>query len=942
MRRALAILILLALPGWAGAQVLPQFYSGLSEPVCTSISIDTSGGTDVGDTLTCNTTWTQAVEEHFQWYDGVTPISGATSSSYDTSSEDAGDLINCRATARNAAGAVVAQSSSVELGSGVVPGGSIILLHSPDQVIADEGSANFTPTVLAGDVSGWTVDGLPTGASFNSSTGQITGTLSTVGHWATKITASNGTDSDSIVVAFVVYSSLASVADSDLSGSIYQLSTADRVSQLSENITVDAAAFATQADGVTIDLAGHTLTYNDAAPNTITNQDFDSFTGDDPDNWTVTGDAAHTNVVTASSYIWPRRLSEGDNVLQVLIDQGAWTAGTLSTGTPATITATAHGLSTGDHVILDGFSATTYGTASDEMIRGGYEATVTGPDTFTINADVSAVSDASGTWIKATCVESSSTSLPVNNRLYAATCFVSNDPGSDDDYDSSIKIVDASTGYELEKLKNGTSNAVDYFFTYYHTYTGSESQTRNFSPACVVKSASVANCKVQVYLSSTAADTIVHLARVRLSQAYDNAVFNKGPGSAPQSSNYSTSGWDTSVGRVAIVDSVGGGSIVQGQNQGFRGWAIFGSALYSEFIAHGFDIEVDSDDPSGIYLYQFGSGTVDVTDGDCTIADVSISCPNPHNVCRRFTQTNMIGINKWQGDVLIKDATIVDSPCQSFVATVDSTQSATYEDDWAYPRSSAPNAYAFVPKSNNVLLNCGCDSTGSDRSGRAVLVSAAHGTLQNVTITNFSGICREERSRESNSDVYMFALRIRNNEDGESTNGVMKNILIEDSDFSVECLSSEYAHTLFGGFIGMIYNAGTGMDTSSYQINNTIFSSVCSTGTGRGQALGIEDWRASCANLTLTDCTLISNDTCLMLHDGNSGVKTISGVDMDGTTWTKDATSSPGRAFSTIRAGYNSSSVTEDFNITSNTFNTGTAYDDVTVVAGTHDITVEP
>lgn len=175
------------------------------------------------------------------------------------------------------------------------------------QLVAGEGAINFTPTVLQGTGITFTASGLPSGASINSSTGAVTGTLSTLGHSVVEITATNTEGADTIIVPVIVYNSLITVDSAWLAseGSApYLLDTANAVYQIDDNIAADASVFSIQADGVCLDLAGNTITYNNDSANTITNQDFSNFTTTNPDNWTITGDASHDKIAAASSNIY--------------------------------------------------------------------------------------------------------------------------------------------------------------------------------------------------------------------------------------------------------------------------------------------------------------------------------------------------------------------------------------------------------------------------------------------------------------------------------------------------------------------------------------------------------------------------------------------------------------------------------------------------------------
>ncbi|HEY3394869.1 MAG TPA: putative Ig domain-containing protein, partial [Lacipirellulaceae bacterium] len=86
-----------------------------------------------------------------------------------------------------------------------------LIAASSTLVIADEGTIDFTPTLLNGTSVTYSAVNLPPGASINASTGQITGTLSTPGRYMVKITAANAEGTDYITKPIIVYSMLTTI-----------------------------------------------------------------------------------------------------------------------------------------------------------------------------------------------------------------------------------------------------------------------------------------------------------------------------------------------------------------------------------------------------------------------------------------------------------------------------------------------------------------------------------------------------------------------------------------------------------------------------------------------------------------------------------------------------------------------------------------------------------
>lgn len=161
--------------------------------------------------------------------------------------------------------AVTNNSTQMEEGGGE----DYPILADPDApwiLVADEGTLDYTPTVVSGDELAFSATGYPTGldsGDFNTSTGQITGTLSTPGKYRLVITASNALGSDSVYIDVIVYSSTGNITQASRDSSPV-LATQHKLWTLTEDVTVDGFGFAVQAYNQTVDLNGHTLLYDNA------------------------------------------------------------------------------------------------------------------------------------------------------------------------------------------------------------------------------------------------------------------------------------------------------------------------------------------------------------------------------------------------------------------------------------------------------------------------------------------------------------------------------------------------------------------------------------------------------------------------------------------------------------------------------------------------------
>lgn len=156
-----------------------------------------------------------------------------------------------------------------------------------------DAAISYTPTLLSAAGGGtWSATNLPTGASLNTSTGAITGTLTAYGRWITILTYTEGSLSDSVPVCIYVVDAITSVAGGSYSSSIKLDDNTYRAYRLTGNVTAAKTAFTFGKTGIVLDLNGYTVTYdNDAQPVSVANGDFASgdFTG-----WDTSGASGAT------------------------------------------------------------------------------------------------------------------------------------------------------------------------------------------------------------------------------------------------------------------------------------------------------------------------------------------------------------------------------------------------------------------------------------------------------------------------------------------------------------------------------------------------------------------------------------------------------------------------------------------------------------------------
>jgi hypothetical protein len=149
-------------------------------------------------------------------------------------------------------------------------------------MIASGGSVSFTPTVVQGTGLKFSATNLPTGASINSSSGAVTGTLSTPGLYRTRITAYIDEDADStfdsneqndhITIGFAVYSSTVDLdaayvaAHDESDGRVNLKGSAHTRFRFVENLDFAGHAFVLANPNLYVDGNGYTLHWGGANP----------------------------------------------------------------------------------------------------------------------------------------------------------------------------------------------------------------------------------------------------------------------------------------------------------------------------------------------------------------------------------------------------------------------------------------------------------------------------------------------------------------------------------------------------------------------------------------------------------------------------------------------------------------------------------------------------
>lgn len=314
---------------------------------------------------------------------------------------------------------------------------------------------------------------------------------------------------------------LASAANGGPDGP-WLLNTADETFKLGVDVTAQETAFVVAQSGITLDLNGKTVTYNDAPFNDFTNQDFtaDAVGATSLSGWTTAGATLVVADMTASGTS-PLRFPDGyftdasGDVLTrcVRVTVPAAKSATIATGNPAPVACTGHGLTTGDWAFLNGFST------SAQVGGTLQQVTVTDADNFTVPVNVTSVTTAAGRVGKASVLKSSGVAVPRANRRYAAGFTSADRQTLSSSHDAAVRVWDTGAGAYLAEMAAGTDQALSYQSLVI-------SNTRGFAATSVVVPTGTAPVQVHLFLGNdaTSAAQDVDLMRARFSRAYDLGV----------------------------------------------------------------------------------------------------------------------------------------------------------------------------------------------------------------------------------------------------------------------------------------------------------------------------------------------------------------------------------------------------------------------------------
>lgn len=674
----------------------------------------------------------------------------------------------------------------------------------------------------------------------------------------------------------------------------YQLSSAGETYELATNVTVNGTAFLVTASGITLDLKGYTVTYNNASRILVPNQDFANATGGVPDNWDVSGLGTYSwRNVAGSNLAYPAGLF-GTKCLRVTLPYSSQAGScTAATGNPCTITTGAsHGLSTGDYVILTGFAGYQDGSMyGSRVLMNVWKVTVTGATTFTVNANITSLSDAAGSWRKVTdTLLSSPISITTANRLYASYVQPACNPALYPTYWIAARL-EKSDGTEIAPWNyykegyGGNMQAV---------YAGNN---RNFVPIAMLKPEDTSDVRLRIALASerTSGTIDVDLGRARFSQAYDTGVHAGGDNYIqwPPRDNHGNS--VTDLNGLTVKDTVGGGAIVQGANRGFRGDAFCTHRVCNANILDT-RIFITGDD---VYAVRVWANNVT---GDTTIARCNIEYDTDVDISARFYAPAAIWVSRVAGQTDVDSNVITNNPAWGISAYGLTT---LVHGNSIYPNITKTNGYQLVAVNGGKIYGNLVDARNG--SGRGIYCAAGqNATLNDVEIYGNDVYVRELPNVEYFSAITTRALRVRNTENGGTTNGTLLNINIHDNYLQAETQEEDtYSNGCYGAFISVRYN-GNGMDTTSFRFTNNTCVAIGRASTTGVAGLCIGQWADSNASPVFDGNVLESNQSALQFGASDDSGSPVIGVTLTNTEFIKNATSGGG-TWKPILVGYSTS-----------------------------------
>lgn len=623
------------------------------------------------------------------------------------------------------------------------------------------------------------------------------------------------------------------------------LSGANNTYRMTTDVIATKTGFIAVASGITLDMNGRTLTYNNLPPPIGINGEFESDSiGFAPSGWDVSK-ASGLRVANNDAYLFGNK--------SLLLDFPGAIAATLSTGNPAVITTSSnHNLASGDHALLTGFSA------SQSIVPDFYPATILSSNQFTIPVNVTSVSDANGLFAKAWYITSNAISVPQSGYSYAASVSRSQIGGTQNGTIFGMKacLLNSSNVILASGLMAGEYNGI--------------SSVVHYTPP------NTSSVYMRVFyggLSTSSGSFYMDAARFRTSYDYGilcAGLFNMpGNNNLPSLYRYGAASGYNNCTSFSIICSSGNGSVIQGSGHGFSSSPIMAASLRNALLVSGVNFYVYGDDTSSI----IGEASeASATNPVRTILDCGFYYASGIDVTTRYSNMSVINFSANRRGFLVDNCIFSGFPQVGVVVTSLGDQSGshvTISNNTFYPNSIVTNAYSIsVTATNNVDIFGNTITAGVGKSGRGITLDAYDAfSITGVNIYGNYVNVYEKPAREYGPSTTTRALRIRNNASGF---GAIRDVNVYDNTF-IAHTASGYNTDAFGCRISLRNDLG-GMSGCNIFLYNNTFASFRHINDDNYQAIGLVfDGIASSIYPFAYGNTCESNDVGLKVVDSDGG-----------------------------------------------------------------------
>jgi hypothetical protein len=648
------------------------------------------------------------------------------------------------------------------------------------------------------------------------------------------------------------------------------------------DVRAEGTAFVMAGPRQTLDLNGHTVTFNDAPPIAVPNGDFeDGVVGaTSVRGWDLAGAPAATLIPNPGGLF-------GAKALRVR-PPGARRAA-LSAGDPAVLSCERHGLSTGDEIILSGFS-------SQGVVNGRRRVTVIDPDTFSVPVAVTAVAVRGGRFARVQSVRSGAIALPEADRIYAASVTPSATRSGDNEYGIALDVLDAVTGLPVpvEVLPRGGSMA-----------------SAGVSCSVVFRPETPGAVRVEIAVFGLVEHPApVNLDRVILKRCYDYGVLATGKGGELEGlRNLPPSVWPL-LGRCAsptVTSSVPGGKIVQGRHAGFRCSGVMASSVPGAVVIERIGVVATGDDARPIFASQEGTPRGPESR---LIAGNTVEFRGTVNVTDRYEVFSAITAKNVHGPIAVVDNQVIDCPQCGITAGCSEGRrpgvNVLIVGNTVRVKKAVTNAYAIALGSGrgvkvigNTVRTAPGSAPGEPGGGRGILIDALAGSvIDGLEIARNDVDVSEGPDRQYGITIPGRALRVRNIADAPRY-GTVRNLDVHDNVFKSRTGAGLAA--AMGARISL-FNDSHAMDGAGIRFARNAYQGLADPGAaGSATALCLDGISSGVRPAFLGE-TYVSNDVALQIGGSDGGFETADTT----LTLSTFARSGPSlaRPFVAARAGY--------------------------------------